>query len=427
MLEKLIIWAQAALEKSSNQPVLPHAIIVFNASESNLPADYWNVNHATADLMESLSRTVFQNQTFSKYADFWRGRDRRVETVEQLLRSYYSDIRVVWIPTGTDPKLIQGQVHKLSTEIQEACKTARDKKADLRMLLDADELQPYLQVAFDHFAQNLNDPFDFVQASFTNSPIPNTFGGNILKLAIQVMDKYQGLINGPSIFKELSYVVASCIMLDVARHKYRGKPSEIFPRYLGHIDTALENFCDRYWPCEFSTGPNERCVNVRSGHGAKGHQLKTGKLLAAGDYQSSFTFASYKQVFQDHIYERLEALSHRVRQRTKEDVTEDRAAAEIHRESVLHHFFTRVFKGDSQSFISHSVCFVCLFEAPEHALPCGHIICTSCLRTYGRTILNRYVDIVECPLEEKERRFVSTWRVHLKPENCGVRVLTLDG
>lgn len=90
------------------------------------------------------------------------------------------------------------------------------------MLLDAEELQPYLQYAFDHFACNLDTPFDFVRASFTNSPIPLDFGGNILKLAINLMEVFENEVDGQIIFTELSYMVASCIMLDSARHKIRG-------------------------------------------------------------------------------------------------------------------------------------------------------------------------------------------------------------
>ena len=87
--------------------------------------------------------------------------------------------------------LIRAQVEKLSTSIRWASKEARKLKLESRMLLDADELQPYLQTAFDHFADKLDTPFDFVQASFTNSPIPQNFGGNILKLALQVMERWE--------------------------------------------------------------------------------------------------------------------------------------------------------------------------------------------------------------------------------------------
>lgn len=91
------------------------------------------------------------------------------------------------------------------------------------MLLNSDEMQPYLQHAFDHFCGDLDIPFDFVQASFANNPIPSDFGGNILKLAINIMEVWKDRLDGPAIFRELSYIVASCIMLDSVRHRTLGK------------------------------------------------------------------------------------------------------------------------------------------------------------------------------------------------------------
>ena len=216
-------WAAAALEKSSNQPVLPHAIIVLNASEYDIDPELWDVHTSTSRLFENLSRTVFHNDTFKKYAQFWRERNRSIETIEQLLHSYYRSVNVVRMPTSGRPNLIQSQVEKLYTYITLACGIARERKAELRMLLDADELQPYLQYAFDHFACDLDSPFDFVQASFTNSPIPLDFGGNILKLAINLMEEWKNAADVKIIFTELSYMVASCIMLESARSKIRGQ------------------------------------------------------------------------------------------------------------------------------------------------------------------------------------------------------------
>ncbi len=94
VVEKLVDWAAAALELSSNQPVLPHAIIAFNASENNIDAELWKVNKATEKILDSLSSTVYHNTTFKKYAQFWRERNRIVETVEQLMLCYYSSVQV---------------------------------------------------------------------------------------------------------------------------------------------------------------------------------------------------------------------------------------------------------------------------------------------------------------------------------------------
>lgn len=76
--------------------------------------------------------------------------------------------------------------------------------------------------AFDHFSSNLDQAFDFVQASFLYKPIPTDFAGNILKLAVNMMDVWQHKLDGAGIFRELSFMVASCIMLDSARNKTRG-------------------------------------------------------------------------------------------------------------------------------------------------------------------------------------------------------------
>jgi len=433
------------LETSSNQPVLPHAIIVLNASENDIDPGLWDVNVSTNELLQSLSETVSQNATFKQYVQFWRIRSRNIKTVEELLLSYYSSIQVVRIPTHGRPTLISEQIVKLYDGIRAACASSRDRRLALRMLLDADELQPYLQYAFDHFALYLDTPFDFVQASFTNSPIPLDFGGNILKLAINLMEALPNQADGPIIFKELSTMVASCIMLDSARHKIRGllalptlgpalidslgNAELIFPQYLEHIEAALENFCDRHWPCEFvKPGGGARCVNVRSGHGTKGHQLKNGKVLAVGNYICRFSFEKYRETFNFDVYSQLtESLKMLHTKVHNSGEPEADAAAEIHRDSVLKHFYNHTAKAGAESFISHSTCFSCLFEPPEHALPCGHVLCTPCLRAYGRSRERSVVEIDGCPLESLSNPRTQTWKVIMTPADAGIRVLTLDG
>lgn len=123
---------------------------------------------------------------------------------------------------------MQEQVEKLYDGMISASMAARDTRHELRMLLDAEDFQSYLQSAFNHYAGTLQSPFDFVQASFANSPIPPDFGGNILKLAIHIMDRWKDRANAVDIFQQLSYMVASCIMFDSARKKYRGRAIESY-------------------------------------------------------------------------------------------------------------------------------------------------------------------------------------------------------
>jgi len=94
VFERLIEWAAAALETSSNQPVLPCAIIALNASEITIEPELWDVETATNNLLKSLYTTVHQNAAFQKYAEFWKTRNRQIDTLEQLVLCYYSSIQV---------------------------------------------------------------------------------------------------------------------------------------------------------------------------------------------------------------------------------------------------------------------------------------------------------------------------------------------
>jgi len=188
VVERLIEWAAAALEMSSNQPVLPHAIIALNASELNLDPKQWDATFATKWLITSFEGNLSNNATFKKHAQIWRNRGREINTVEDLLLSYYSSVTVVRIPTNGRPKLMKDQMGVLYEQIALSIYAAKKSKRDLRMLLDGEELQTYLQFAFDHFSNNLDQAFDFVQASFIYNPIPSDFAGNILKLAVGMME-----------------------------------------------------------------------------------------------------------------------------------------------------------------------------------------------------------------------------------------------
>jgi hypothetical protein len=144
VIEQLITWAEAALQTSSNQPVLPHAIIVLNACENGTDPALWDVNFSTTALLGSVQRAVHQNHKLRSHAEFWRQLGRPIETVQDLLLSYYTTVRVVRVPVTGRPKLINEQLQRLYAEITEAAERSRSSKHKLRMLLDSDELQPYL-------------------------------------------------------------------------------------------------------------------------------------------------------------------------------------------------------------------------------------------------------------------------------------------
>jgi hypothetical protein len=105
---------------------------------------------------------------------------------------------------------IDRQIHKLYEQIDTCCKKSHAKKKRRRLDLNADELAETLIAGFDHFSNNLNRPFDFVQLSWSLNPIPQDFSGNILRLALVIKETWASK-HPPQIFESLSEMVASCM------------------------------------------------------------------------------------------------------------------------------------------------------------------------------------------------------------------------
>ena len=189
---------------------------------------------------------------------------------------------------------------------------------------------------------------------------------------------------------------------------------------LRHLDgiTAYHNL--RY------LAKQSQCVNVRAGHGSKGHQTKDGTIFHSGDYVSNFTWDSYHDEFHAAVYFRLDHLMKLLDDRTREGESAENAAAAVHREHTLAAFYRRNLKDTGTIFQSHSVCLCCLFEQPEHTLPCRHILCSSCVRSYGRMKSKTLVEIQDCPLEADAVGRYKPSTVYLKPETAGFRALVLD-
>jgi hypothetical protein len=195
--------------------------------------------------------------------------------------------------------------------------------------------------------------------------------------------------------------------------------------YVDFCDEALEDFCNLYWPCMFRNKYG-RCENMKSGHNPKGHQNSDGRILAAGSYQSDFLADEYADEWIENIRRDLEVI-----QKTLQDITiryphiqEQEAALNLHIER-MNEFYMAL--GQASQFVSHSTCFSCLRELPEHPLPCGHILCTPCVVAYGKRYDKTMIRIESCPLHVKETLWRDPWKIKIKPLHAGVRVLSLDG
>jgi hypothetical protein len=73
-LRLLLKWASKSVESSINQPTLPHAIIVLNATSTEIDPDEWDVKTATERLLAHVGHAVTEVEFFRLYTEHWRKR-----------------------------------------------------------------------------------------------------------------------------------------------------------------------------------------------------------------------------------------------------------------------------------------------------------------------------------------------------------------
>ncbi|KAK5153225.1 hypothetical protein LTS14_007870 [Recurvomyces mirabilis] len=434
VLTKLLDWGVAALEKSINQPALPHCIVALNGTDPSVDEREWDVDYATQSLLSSVRGALDYVEgvpRFRELAEYWRSLGKHIYTVEDLILRYYSSFKVVRIPSKPRYMTINEQIGKLHQIIKTNCEDSFRTKRRARMLTNADELNVYLQSGFDHFTTHLNVPFNFMQISLLRNPITNDFGGHILQLCTTISSQQTKHQPGKVavMFERLSVMLASCVLLDCARFR-KGRVDELFGNYEKFFDYAMSEFLELHYPCSYVSADGRRkCVLVKARHQPKGHQDNEG-IIAAGDYEAAFDGnfsptwktqlrSAIEGIHRDFSYE-LEQLS---QVEDTQAIPEEKIALVLHEEH-LNQFFELV--GPASSICSHATCFCCLMDVPEHPLPCGHVLCTACIKAYGKTA-HSAVTLPSCPLHRASTKWAKPAIIKFKPPGAGVRVLSLDG
>ncbi|KAK5631118.1 hypothetical protein RRF57_006833 [Xylaria bambusicola] len=453
VLHKLIKWGAASIDKSINQPVLPHCIICLNATDINVDEKEWDVTKATQMFLSDISGAIHREPILQQYAQIWRQRGRYLNTTKELLECYYASISVVRIPYKGSYMLMNEQASKLSDLIKDRCAASHAKKKLVRMQANTEKLHFYLMAAFDHFTRDLGTPFDFVREMLRHSPVSRNFEGNILSLAVLIKESAAHVVlsnDAEQIFRVIGPMIASCIMLDAVRQKLPGMfecPTKssltqlkhyiegtisrlLDDRYAKSCIGAMQAFSELYWPCSFENpalGELGRCCNVKLGHNPKGHQNKQGKIIGHGDYQSSFNVAAFQPQW-EHILRasliQVQSASFRLA-REFPDRSELGIAALLHQEHLNELYSNNL--GSAMNFISYTSCLCCLRELPECALPCGHVLCLSCVEIYGCRTSRTTIEISRCPIHVRDVISSPPWVVMTKPRFAGVRTLCLDG
>jgi hypothetical protein len=241
---QLIKWADMVIQKSVNQPMLPFAIIVINGlkkevcdpreylsecvahtinQSTNHGVDWWS-DELTKEQLERLKNCVNSDPELRKFAELWRSMGTDVQTLEDLVRCYYSGIKIVCIPDmeSHDATYVIERYQKLRQEIHDAAKTTKEARKKAHLLMNSDELGVYFGYAFDHFSTHALGPFNFLAAAFHRQPVNATFKTHIIKAASCLLET-RSFDTAAELFKTLSPLIASSILLEVCRKGYPQK------------------------------------------------------------------------------------------------------------------------------------------------------------------------------------------------------------
>ncbi|KAF7502349.1 hypothetical protein GJ744_006003 [Endocarpon pusillum] len=426
-LKLLLEWASSSMESSVNQPALPQAIIVLNDSDASMDKEEWDGKTATKRLMDHIKHAIHY-EPIKKYADSWAKRGKIIRTSEELIRCYYADVRVVRIPGKGRNMLIKSQIDQLHLELSWACQASFKAKWEARQYCTTEELNRYLQAAFDHFTSKPEQPFNFVDVALKADPIPQSFAEHIMSLASSASngDEFGYAINGFEMFRKLSHVVASCIMLDCIRYKRPGKPEDLFDQhYALSCFSAIDNYNNKYLRCSFKSKKGKQCINSRLYH-EKGHQSESGRIVASGPFMSPVFVEDFHTEWLDMIRNHLVDIEASVREiPTEANMTannREKVAYELHRQSLMNFF-----GNDPERIEGYYSCYGCLMEVPQHPLPCGHMLCTSCVQMLGHVTDKNTVTVDFCPFESRVSSNLTPCSIRFKPDFAGIRILSLDG
>ncbi|KAI9767630.1 MAG: hypothetical protein M1839_004461 [Geoglossum umbratile] len=378
----LLEWASLGYEKTLNQRTPPALLVVINNAVELEDWSWYDVNDATQKWLMRLDESVDpeRNTTFSKYEELknkWSRQGTEISKPSQLLLRYYSDFKVVCIPSRSSKLQTHSDIHtqyqKLHNEIRTLALLTARKKEEANLILDTTTFQMYVQQALNHFAEEHGKPFDLEEVSGNMRPAPNKFKNHVVNVLLHMRDKI-GIDKERILLKQMAPLVAAAVAFSASQSEDNTDAQTHFDRVFAQCCVeACDKFYEEHWRCE-QTLNNERCQNVRGGH-SKGHQYicnpkgGDGIWISSGEFTASYDPSLFTKLVVEHL-----------RSLTEYD-------AEIHRQTL---------------------------QQPH-------------IRNWTRFVQHLHGKFR--PRERKKSAFCQRWPwvSSVKPPSAGVRVLSLDG
>jgi len=229
-MTRLVDWANEARDFTTNQGVKPSLIYIVNQDNHSDFSLWRDVKYATEEMLEKWK----SSKRFTDEQRRWRDRGAVIETADQLLRCYYRDVTVVFVPQFLPGRTVcsagdlQQQYDILYEQIARQSWSSSEKRRGTNLLFD---LEAFSRSSIRVLEQLAEDPHCSVDLKKLAEPLreqPTNFTSHVLNVFRRLQGRNEhsdDITTGTEvrlIKKVLPYLVV-CVAGEVLRAQ--GQPS----------------------------------------------------------------------------------------------------------------------------------------------------------------------------------------------------------
>jgi len=183
-MAQLVDWAHDAHDFTTNQGVKPGLLYIINQDNHSDLGKWRDIEYATKAILEKLRKS----KRFATEQNFWKSRGRKVETADQLLRCYYSSVKVVFIPQFLpfnpicEADDLWKQYQLLHQEILGLSWSSSEHRREARVLFNLETLSRHSIGVLQQLAADYTSSVDLRNLAEPAEPYPCGFNGHVLNI-----------------------------------------------------------------------------------------------------------------------------------------------------------------------------------------------------------------------------------------------------
>ena len=187
---RLIDWAQEARDFTTNQGVKPSLIYIINQDNLSDFAVWRDVGHATQEMLRKWKGAT----RFAEEQARWRERGAVVNSADELLRCYYRDVTVVFIPqflpgqTSCSASDLKHQYDLLYREITRQSRESSETRRNAGILFDREVFSPSTIQVLEQLAENPQCAVDLKGLAEPLREQPTNFTSHVFNILCRLQD-----------------------------------------------------------------------------------------------------------------------------------------------------------------------------------------------------------------------------------------------